>query len=741
MTFGANNAQNQQQVQNIGYQPKDLLGTANNVQLQQKLQPETEEIKEPQEKNEGTQTYQPRDLLADTRETAPTPGGEDIPAWRKYGLLGLAERGYQEIPTPGVAARRIETIPLGAAKEARRISEAIPKGIGKYGLYGLLGKAYEELPAGVRELPERFPRAAKLGKTATDIATITGAAAVSGAGAGALVGPEAGAIAARAIPALGRVTGVGGITALTAPPGERMAGALTGVAAGLGGEVAGAALGAVPTGISKLGSFLAKEEKPLITDPEALREAAARVKQAKEVGVTGLPAGAITRIPEIQAREELMMKGGPTEVAAPLQMAAQQVDKQINNTAQKMINSLGGETKTSMAIGEDVQNVLRGTTDKALKTVGNLYDHASNAPGGNVFLPRNRIVDKFNEINDDFIDVKFSPRVKRIMQELAAPQATFNVKDANTLNQALNKSYRSATTSADRTAIGLMKYEVYNTIDDTFAGQVNPAAELFKIARNARKNLGDVMDQKDVVQAIVRKKSKFTDYIAPEDVAKKIFSSTNSVSNLNKIENALNFDLDPMGRKISNPQGQQVWNNLRRFKFNQFINDSTNIINGRPVLSYFKLIRNYKKVGKPAMDKILGDKVLSTNLDKLMNVMEFWQNKAPGTINYSNTANAINRMANKLTGLMTARIPFIGGMMNTFRSMVEHAQDKEWVMKNLKLAQMLRKNPDLADYIRPQETTPALTNSLAQNLTRNAANVMPMMGQTERTEERTEGGG
>jgi len=653
---------------------------------------------------------------------------EESQQFEHQGLPEDIRRAGGVLPYLKKGGEQALSIPLGAAAEAGRISKAIPKGIGTYGLFGLLGKAYDRLPQSIKDIEKDPTNRGRTGRALTDIATLTGATAVTGGlGTEAAAAMGTGKVAGTLIPAAARVAGVAGTTAATAQPGERMSGAISGAAAGLIGEAIPPGLKVGGVGFNKLKKMvgMAKDETPIVTDPKVLGAALDRIKQGEAIGVTGFPAGAITRDPDIQAQEELMLKGKPAEVSAPLKIATENINTQLNQASQKMVDSLGGEAKTDLAMGQDVQNTFRKSDKEARKTIGSLYDSAGDAPGGNINVPSKDILQTADDVKNDFVDVKFSPRVNKILDSLKEKPEEFSVKDANFLTKALNAS-RTAD-RANNTAISMLKNKVYETIDNAFKDQTNPAADLFKVARTARKNLGDIFSQKDLVQMITEKKAQFTDYVNPESVANKIFSSTNPLTNLNKVKNALEFNIDAAGKKIANPGGQAVWNNLRRYKFNKFIEDSTNNVNGKPVLSYAKLVRNHKKIGKESMDMILGDKKLSNTFNKLMSVMEFWQNKAPGTINYSNTANVISRLGDKLASL--SGIPGTRWFFSMIKSFSEHISDEDWVMKNLKLAQMLKKNPEMIDYVNPIETNPDVSQNLVTQLVRHGIESAPLVSQ------------
>lgn len=715
------------------YQPRDLLVDPDTAQPSQVPVTPVAQPQPAQQQPATAGGYQPKNLLAGEDLTSPQAMPEGIiPQIKQLGVGGYVKE----------VGRELGGLPAGAAAEASRISHNIG---GKHGLFGLLGYAYQKLPESFKKLAYTT-ETGPTGKAVTDLGAIIAASEVAAATGGLAIGPEVGVGLKLFAKPIARILGTTTATTAAADPGEKFSGALTGLAASVGGEVAAAAGKLFPEAAGKLASWFKKDESPLLVTPDKIREATARAKEAQEIGVKGLTAGALTRDPAIQAKEEMLSKLNTGDASALMRMSNEKINKQINVSAQKIVSSLGGDAKTEAAIGGDVQNTLRGTDTNARSKVSNIYDLAADAPGGNVLLPAKNVIDKFDDVNNDFVDVKFSPRVKKIIGTLKSQEKTgetlfaspvtgapskslFSVKDANLLTKALNRSYRSASTPADKMAISTMSHAVHDTIDDAFAGQINPAAELFKIARTARKNLGDVMSQRDIVENIVRKKAEFTDYIAPEDVAKKIFSSSNTMANLKKVKNALNFSLDADGRKIPNLKGQRVWNNMRQFKLNQFLTDSTTNVNGKPVLSYAKLTRNFKNIGKDAMNEIFGDKEIATKFNKLLNVMDYWQNKAPGVVNYSNSANAIIRAANKLGLSNISKIPFIGPTLNAFKTMVEHTRDKEWVMKNLRLAKVLIKNPKLAEAVQPKTTNPLLEDTFAHHLVRSSIASLPMMGQ------------
>ena len=346
------------------------------------------------------------------------------------------------------------------------------------------------------------------------------------------------------------------------------------------------------------------------------------------------------------------------------------VNKKLYDASENMINTLGGEEKTAELMGREIKDITRTIRGNEAKKVDALYEQAKNAPGGDAILPSENLVQTYGKVLDDFVDVKLSPGIKRTIDELASGEKVLNVNEANKLIKQLNYASGSASNKADKMAIGILKDKVYQSLDSIAEDAANPAKELFQMARDARRKMGDVFDQKDIVETITKKKAAYTDYINPEQVVDKIQSPTD----WGKIEKAFKFD--------GSAAGEQAWNNLRTTKLDQLFEKSTDYINGQPQLSLEKLTKNYKKMGESVMRKITGNNEVFNDFNTLLKVMDYWKNKAPGTAGYSNGANLIAKLGGK--GVETLeKIPGVRYVLSPLLSIYKQAAYKNWAKANL----------------------------------------------------------
>lgn len=446
------------------------------------------------------------------------------------------------------------------------------------------------------------------------------------------------------------------------------------------GSTIGAAIPGVAAGIGK--GISAFRRSPIQLAQETADEAKKRLDEFKSLGVENPTAGAITRDPTIQATEELMIKGTDNKAAGEMRTAYENVEKQIYQAAQKMVKTLGGKSKDNVDIGQEVKDVSGNIYRENNKKVSDLYDIAKNAEGADFAINKQPILDAYKQIQSDFIDVKFSPSVRNTMDLLSADNTRLNVNQAIKLTKRLNASAENASNYADKKAIGILKEKVYDQIDALSDLDI-PSAKLFNIAKQARKDLGSTFNQRDIVELIRKKKAQYTDYIDPEKVVGRI----NTLKDWEKIEQALTYKgvkgIDGAD-EIADPAGIEAYNNLRTTKLNDFFEDSSVDVNGQMQLSLPKLTKNYEKISEPVMRKIIGNDDVFNDFNTLMRVMNYWKNKAPGTINTSNSANAINRIAARGMNTLSS-IPVLGEGLFFVKKLFEDAKDAKWVQQNLSI--------------------------------------------------------
>lgn len=484
------------------------------------------------------------------------------------------------------------------------------------------------------------------------------------------------------------------------------------------GSLIGAVIPGGVTGAKSIFKWLVGKPT-LIDDPLVLEEAANRVKDAKELGISGLTAGAATREPVIQTLETKMLKQGATRAAQMFKDAHEQISNEIHGVGQKMVDAIGGKPLTNIILGEDIKTALESTKKLARERVSKMYKAAEEAPGADQELYRRSLLDKIDEIKDDFTDLKLSPGINKLLTKINKKNEQgmfvnpFTVKGANQLIASVNRAYRATTMIDTRAALNIIRSNTMDAIDPIADNDNNPSRMLFNLARQIRKRLADVYDQKDIVNMLIRKKSRTTNYINPEQVANRIFGGDENLTNLNKIEGALKYEV-PMNQwmkeaKRLNPKvdlsaleeiynnqvipqqkvNLELWDNLRASKLNQVMQDSTSYINGQPQLSYTKLVKNVKQIGQPALTKILGSEELATKFNKLISVMDAWEKKAPSIQNQDGTIKAIQKASSGIFAMIGDPETRLGGYLHfpfqLIQSIMRNVNDERWVRANLLL--------------------------------------------------------
>jgi hypothetical protein len=513
----------------------------------------------------------------------------------------------------------------------------------------------------------------------------------------------------------------------------------------------GSVIGAGATGSSFYGSKLLlkwlKGTPVLLDDPAVIEEAANRVKDAKALGLDQLTAGAATQLPTIQRVESQMLKAeGPG--ADLFRQEHQKISNQIYDAGQKMIRAVGGMPvadevmgRTMRDIGGNTQDALNTLYNKTNEAIGGMYDAAAEAPGWATQVDRNGVLDAHKNIADDYIDIKFSPFVTRHLNNLADVNEygtytnPFSVKDANDLIRGLNKSYRNTTQPDYRSAILHLKSSIFDSLDKLAEDKNNPSATLFNMARQFRRELGNVYSNSSIVNTIMKTKGQYTNYLRPEDVSTKLFGTKTKISDLNDVEKALTYvapvdkwikEAQRLNPKTSTTQlqqiyennvlpqaarGKQLWDELRSLKFNDIINKSTvKYPNSMPELNYQKLTRELNNLGRPALEKLLGTKELAEQFDKLRSTMAAFQAKPATNLNVTRAGTALKRMADHIyttigrgmeepggrLGALTFPLPIVGNILR-------HIADEGWVNSNLRLgaqaepvySQLIKKEPEL----------------------------------------------
>jgi hypothetical protein len=480
-------------------------------------------------------------------------------------------------------------------------------------------------------------------------------------GAGALLGAGTGKILEKTIlrptivnapkAAPGAVDEAATAGATAAKPADEAAAAGAGKSAD---ETAQAAAGQ-PTGANVTDGFRAKVEAP----PEQTRF----VNEADQQGIRVTKGDATQDFAQQQFEGEaakLSDVGGDMRAFR----AGQQDD--IVNRARNLNTSVGG-TQDKVAAGAEIQQTLRKGDKAGRAQVSESYDVAKAAKGIEAPVPTNFAKDEIKQIYGDFEDVIPGPITKKLESYGIIAKAPlkegeavnneeikqFTVGEAEKLIKSINA--RIDATSDRATAEGLrqIKSSLDNALDGMAQGS-DEAVNLFKEARALRREHGDVFEQNDIVQNIIDKKAKYTNYVNPQSVVDKIVKDkANNLQNIPKIKNAL---------MKSGPDGVKSWNGVRGATVNDLFEGSIKGADtGTPYFDTSRFNKEVERIGDDALQMLLSPKEFA-ELKKFQRVITQIQRKAPGSVNTSNTATAILNMVNN-KGLFNG---FFGGLLRHY---------------------------------------------------------------------------
>jgi hypothetical protein len=482
-------------------------------------------------------------------------------------------------------------------------------------------------------------------------------------GAGALLGAGTGKILEKTIlrptivnapkpaPGAAQVDEAATASAATAKPADEAAAAGAGKSAD---ETAQPAAGQ-PTGANVTDGFRAKVEAP----PEQTRF----VNEADQQGIRVSKGDATQDFAQQQFEGEaakLSDVGGDMRAFR----AGQQED--IVNRARNLNTGVGG-TQDKVAAGAEIQQTLRKGDKAGRAQVSESYEVAKAAKGIEAPVPTNFAKDEIKQIYGDFEDVIPGPITKKLESYGIIAKAPlkegeavnneeikqFTVGEAEKLIKSINA--RIGATSDRATAEGLrqIKSSLDNALDSMAQGS-DEAVNLFKEARALRREHGDVYEQNDIVQNIIDKKAKYTNYVNPQSVVDKIVKDrASNLENIPKIRNAL---------IKSGPEGTKAWNSLRAATVNDLFEGSIIKAEGDiPKFNTSHFNKQMERIGDDALKLILTPKEFS-EIKKFQRVVTQIQNKVPGAINNSNTATALLNMVNN-KGLFNG---FFGGLLRHY---------------------------------------------------------------------------
>lgn len=483
----------------------------------------------------------------------------------------------------------------------------------------------------------------------------------------------------------GQGLALGGAQAITSDSGQsRLMNAATGGAAGI---VLGGALHGAGAALKGVGNLISKPSAGIPV------EHAARAKDFADVGAKPT-LGMVSQNADVQGREEAIMKGTQGEPSQMIRSAVKDVHTAVNEAVDKIKGMVGNAAAKLEDAGSQVQDTLQTVNSARLSKVSDMYETAKATAGADVDIAKDNIVGIYNNVLQDFKDIKFSPRVEKVLNGLKDPQSILTVKDAVDLTKSINKVISSTDDKGTKMAGKSIINAVYDSLDAISTDANNLASKAFAAARDARRAVGDVFSQNDIVEHVISKKAQFTNEMSPDQVAPTTFRN---ITNMNKIKGAL---LSPGVDGTIDAAGKEAWDTLRATKFNQVIDSA--VVNGQ--ISFSKLAKNYNKIGDKMMDEIIGSPEAHQQLKTVMRVLDYTSRKEPGVINNSNSANIVSKMVgNIMKGNIAKGVgvavgsafggpagALLGYMLPEVGVWLEKMGNKNFIIKGLEAAQAVK---------------------------------------------------
>ncbi len=335
-----------------------------------------------------------------------------------------------------------------------------------------------------------------------------------------------------------------------------------------------------------------------------------------------------------------------------------------------------------VAAGAQLQKTMRDTVRSEKKDISEAYEIAKQAKGNDAIVPTDDLKPKVAEVVDDFEDVIPSPIVKKLqkfgimdnpekagkagdelLDDAVDDTVKFTVADAEKLVKSINRRMNATNDPATKEGLRQLKSHVDETIG-SLAQTDDEAVALYHQARTKRAKLADTFQQEDIVQAIVDKKAKFTNYVDPQKVVDKIVKdSAHNLENIPRIKKAL---------MQSGAEGVKAWNGLRASVVDDLISGSVKGADtGQAYFDTARFNREATKIGDDALKQLLTPGEL-VEFKKFQRVISQIQRKAPGAVNNSNTATALANLVTQsplLSGYLGGFLKAAGRKVTRYRDM------------------------------------------------------------------------
>lgn len=373
-----------------------------------------------------------------------------------------------------------------------------------------------------------------------------------------------------------------------------------------------------------------------LTPNQAMTHAA-----SKNVGAK-LTSGQITRdMPQLRAEEIAFQSPNPL-VREQLAAQRETANRALTSYADDFITGTGG-IADDLTAGASTKGALRSKLAEAKAATGEAYKQADEAlKGKDVDL--SSVAGKVREL-EDFATL--SPELEVIKKTLARFGVTDDAtkpltgEQANIVTQRINQLYEGASDQSKAMVLRPLKESI-----DEAVGKAAGADSPYQAARATAAAWHAEFSQKDIIDAIVKKKAQYTEAIPDEQVVKKLVFS-GSLDDLYKAKRSLSS-----GSKEQIEKGTEAWNNIRATTFRNLIDDSMNpnVKNeaGDIVFSgaKFQTLLN-KKIGDDKLRVLFSPKELES-IHSIRLVADALTNNVRGSINTSYTSTFLRAMEKPL---------------------------------------------------------------------------------------------
>lgn len=437
-------------------------------------------------------------------------------------------------------------------------------------------------------------------------------------------------------------------------------GAVGGAIGGEKGRVAGESIGeaALPMATTLMGggAVLSKAKSA-----GAASRAADLVKSEKDTASKSIGAAETTK--EAMRREQAAQLDVPTTLTkgqaersfdrlkfesdtsklpegAPIRELHSAQNENILRNFDSWIDKTGAESPDLRTTGKIVDKVLVDKAKKAKAKINDAYDKARDAGETEAQVPYTKVLDYIGSHRPTVLSS--NPVLRMVQEEIAHndPEGlgTISLNAMEDIRQRINAETEYGTPNGRHGAI------LKDRIDGITEGA---GGELYKTARNERRKYAKEFENVGVIEKLLRTKPGFDDRaVALEDI------HTHSI---------LNGSLDDVKAvrrtlQTAGDEGKQAWKELQGATINHLkelvTSNVSSDIHGNKIVSPAKLDKAIQVLDKDGkLDYLFG----KSGADKIRNLNEHAKTvltSPPGTVNSSNTASALIRLFDSMSGLI-----------------------------------------------------------------------------------------